>query len=117
MLVFDEADQMLMTEGFKDISFKMLSFIRKVSPDVQILLFSATFSDRIREYCNKVRRWPVGCIDAPSNCCAGSCAGLSRTSKFRSCSLCCAAVRLRASCCCQFQAGCTVAASRAVIAF
>ena len=46
---------MLMTEGFKDVSFRMLSMIRKVSPDVQILLFSATFSQRIREYCNKVR--------------------------------------------------------------
>jgi ATP-dependent RNA helicase DDX19/DBP5 len=55
VLVFDEADQMLMTEGFKDVSFRMLNHIRKVSPDVQILLFSATFSDRVREYCNKAR--------------------------------------------------------------
>lgn len=59
VLVFDEADQMLMTEGFQDSSFRMLSFIRKVSPDVQILMFSATFNDTVREYCNRVRTAPA----------------------------------------------------------
>jgi hypothetical protein len=57
ILVFDEADQMLMADGFQDSSFRMLSFIRKVSPDVQILLFSATFNRLVREYCNKVRSY------------------------------------------------------------
>ena len=61
VLVFDEADTMLMTEGFKDVSFRMLSAIRKASPDVQILLFSATFNERVREYCNKARS---PCLDA-----------------------------------------------------
>jgi ATP-dependent RNA helicase DDX19/DBP5 len=55
ILVFDEADQMLMADGFQDSSFRMLSFIRKVSPDVQILLFSATFNSVVRDYCTKVR--------------------------------------------------------------
>jgi superfamily II DNA/RNA helicase len=67
VLVFDEADQMLMTEGFMDVSFRMLSNIRKVSPDVQILLFSATFSERVREYCNKVR-----CAVAGQHVCTGT---------------------------------------------
>jgi hypothetical protein len=47
---------MLATEGcFRDVSIKMLNRIHEVSPNVQILLFSSTFSDRMREYCNKAR--------------------------------------------------------------
>ena len=73
--MFDEADQMLMTEGFKDVSFRMLSMIRKVSPDVQILLFSATFSQRIREYCNKVRSTaPADVLGPPSGSALRTCA-------------------------------------------
>lgn len=55
VLVFDEADQMMMTDGFQDVSLRMLTSIRRVSPDVQILLFSATFGDNVRNYCNKAR--------------------------------------------------------------
>jgi ATP-dependent RNA helicase DDX19/DBP5 len=54
ILVFDEADQMLSTDGFQESSIQMISMLRRVAPDVQFLLFSATFDDHVKNYCRKV---------------------------------------------------------------
>ncbi|CAI9097883.1 OLC1v1034400C2 [Oldenlandia corymbosa var. corymbosa] len=50
ILVFDEADHMLAESGFRDDSRKIMKFIVRSSPDCQVLLFSATFSDAVRVF-------------------------------------------------------------------
>ncbi|GBG85926.1 hypothetical protein CBR_g40739 [Chara braunii] len=50
ILVFDEADHMLATEGFQDDSMRIMSMIARQSPNYQILLFSATFSERVKAF-------------------------------------------------------------------
>jgi ATP-dependent RNA helicase DDX19/DBP5 len=55
ILVFDEADEMMKVDGFKDTSVRMINDVRKASQGAQILLFSATFDESIKNYCTKVR--------------------------------------------------------------
>lgn len=55
ILVFDEADEMMKVDGFKDTSVRMIQQVRKVSEGTQVLLFSATFDESIKSYCTKVR--------------------------------------------------------------
>lgn len=54
VLVFDEADHMLELTGFADDSFRLVRDTRKVSKGVQILLFSATYEDTIRDFSLKL---------------------------------------------------------------
>eukprot|EP00210_Caulerpa_lentillifera_P008418 g8030.t1 len=54
VLIFDEADRMLELSSFADDSFRLVRDIKKASQDVQILLFSATYDDTIREFSLKL---------------------------------------------------------------
>jgi len=54
VLVFDEADNMLEQSGFADASFRLVRDTKRQSPQVQVLLFSATFSERVREFAFKL---------------------------------------------------------------
>lgn len=56
ILVFDEADHMLAEDGFKDDSLRIMKEIQRSSGGCQVLLFSATFSDTVREFVSKVVR-------------------------------------------------------------
>jgi ATP-dependent RNA helicase DDX19/DBP5 len=59
ILVFDEADEMLKAQGFRDDSVRMMRSIRKATGNrTQILLFSATFNDEVRKFVSQI------CIDA-----------------------------------------------------
>eukprot|EP00850_Spirogloea_muscicola_P021871 SM000265S09792 [mRNA] locus=s265:79836:83161:- [translate_table: standard] len=50
ILVFDEADHMLDQDGFQDDSVRIMNLIRRSSKHCQVLLFSATFSERVKEF-------------------------------------------------------------------
>ncbi|TQD84059.1 hypothetical protein C1H46_030381 [Malus baccata] len=54
VLVFDEADQMLAVEGFKDDSLRTMMEIGKFSSHCQVLLFSATFNETITKFISRV---------------------------------------------------------------
>lgn len=56
ILVFDEADQMLETDGFSSDSVRMIREVKKnkAEDQVQILLFSATFDDTIKQFANDI---------------------------------------------------------------
>lgn len=54
ILVFDEADEMLKADGFASDSTRMISRIRGENPQLQLLLFSATFNDNVRTFAQKV---------------------------------------------------------------
>lgn len=54
ILVFDEADEMLKADGFADDSVRMIKELRRANPDVQILLFSATFNERVKRFATKI---------------------------------------------------------------
>eukprot|EP00210_Caulerpa_lentillifera_P003694 g3527.t1 len=54
VLVFDEADNMLELAGFADDSFRLVRDAKRASREVQILLFSATYNDTIREFSLKL---------------------------------------------------------------
>eukprot|EP00475_Leptophrys_vorax_P034325 TRINITY_DN5520_c0_g1_i1.p1 TRINITY_DN5520_c0_g1~~TRINITY_DN5520_c0_g1_i1.p1 ORF type:complete len:575 (-),score=34.59 TRINITY_DN5520_c0_g1_i1:469-2007(-) len=54
ILVFDEADHMLDQDGFQDDSIRMIQFITKSNPKCQILLFSATFSEKVKRFAMRV---------------------------------------------------------------
>mmetsp|Transcript_7880 Transcript_7880/g.22505 ORF Transcript_7880/g.22505 Transcript_7880/m.22505 type:complete len:511 (+) Transcript_7880:262-1794(+) len=54
IMVFDEADQMLKADGFADESIRMIRDITKQSPSCQILLFSATFNERVKRFATKI---------------------------------------------------------------
>jgi len=54
ILVFDEADEMLARDGFGDDSMRLINDIRRRVPDVQILLFSATFDEKVKAFAVKV---------------------------------------------------------------
>lgn len=54
VLVFDEADNMLELSGFADDSFRLVRDVKRASKEVQILLFSATYNDTIREFSLKL---------------------------------------------------------------
>ncbi|XP_021770513.1 DEAD-box ATP-dependent RNA helicase 38-like [Chenopodium quinoa] len=53
ILVFDEADHMLAADGFKDDSLRIMSDIKKSAPKCQVLLFSATFSELVKQFVTK----------------------------------------------------------------
>ncbi|KAK9798531.1 hypothetical protein WJX73_010421 [Symbiochloris irregularis] len=54
ILVFDEADEMLKADGFASDSTRMISSIRRQNPQLQLLLFSATFNDDVKAFAQKV---------------------------------------------------------------
>lgn len=54
ILVFDEADEMLKQDGFADDSVRLITKLRSVVPDIQILLFSATFNDNVKRFAQKI---------------------------------------------------------------
>jgi predicted RNase H-like nuclease len=60
IMVFDEADQMLSVDGFQESSIQMIARLRQVAPEVQFLLFSATFDEQVKSYCMKVRAMSSG---------------------------------------------------------
>jgi ATP-dependent RNA helicase DDX19/DBP5 len=53
VLVFDEADQMLDQDGFQDDSLRLWRDINKSGGNCQVLLFSATFSDKVKSFAMK----------------------------------------------------------------
>ena len=54
ILVFDEADEMLKQDGFADDSVRMIRLLQQANPNLQILLFSATFNERVKAFAQKV---------------------------------------------------------------
>ncbi|GMY25055.1 DEAD-box ATP-dependent RNA helicase 38 [Fagus crenata] len=54
ILVFDEADHMLAEDGFKDDSFRIKKAIDKMSSHCQVLLFSATFNETIKNFVSRI---------------------------------------------------------------
>eukprot|EP00252_Welwitschia_mirabilis_P026705 TRINITY_DN883_c0_g1_i4.p1 TRINITY_DN883_c0_g1~~TRINITY_DN883_c0_g1_i4.p1 ORF type:complete len:515 (+),score=99.26 TRINITY_DN883_c0_g1_i4:170-1714(+) len=50
IVVFDEADHMLAQDGFRDDSMRILKDIAKFRSNYQILLFSATYDEKVREF-------------------------------------------------------------------
>ncbi|KAK2401135.1 DEAD-box ATP-dependent RNA helicase [Trifolium repens] len=54
ILVFDEADQMLAEDGFKDDSLRIMKEIEKFNSNCQVLLFSATFSDIVKSFVTRI---------------------------------------------------------------
>ncbi|KAI9108198.1 hypothetical protein K1719_021071 [Acacia pycnantha] len=54
ILVFDEADQMLAEDGFRDDSLRTMKEIEKVNLHCQVLLFSATFNDTVKNFVSRV---------------------------------------------------------------
>ncbi|CAJ2672548.1 DEAD-box ATP-dependent RNA helicase 38 [Trifolium pratense] len=54
ILVFDEADQMLAEDGFKDDSLRIMKEIEKFNSNCQVLLFSATFNDIVKNFATRI---------------------------------------------------------------
>ncbi|KAJ4952867.1 hypothetical protein NE237_029699 [Protea cynaroides] len=54
ILVFDEADHMLAEDGFKDDSLRIMKDIERNNAHCQVLLFSATFNDVVRNFVSRV---------------------------------------------------------------
>ncbi|XP_030500928.2 DEAD-box ATP-dependent RNA helicase 38 [Cannabis sativa] len=54
ILVFDEADHMLAEDGFKDDSLRIKKDIDRSSPHCQVLLFSATFNETVKNFVSKI---------------------------------------------------------------
>lgn len=54
ILVFDEADEMLKQDGFADDSVRLIKQLRAAVPDLQILLFSATFNEQVKRFAQKI---------------------------------------------------------------
>lgn len=50
ILVFDEADHMLAEDGFRDDSLRIMNDIKRSGAQCQVLLFSATFSERVKNF-------------------------------------------------------------------
>ena len=69
ILVFDEADQMLSRDGFADDSMRLFKTIQtataRVNGHVQVLLFSATFSESVMKFCQRVVPPPVNQVVLP----------------------------------------------------
>ncbi|KAI4349064.1 hypothetical protein L6164_009706 [Bauhinia variegata] len=83
ILVFDEADQMLAEDGFRDDSLRIMKEIERVNPQCQVLLFSATFNETVKNFVSRtvktdhnklfvkteelsleaVKQYKVNCID------------------------------------------------------
>ncbi|KAL9689087.1 hypothetical protein QQ045_033518 [Rhodiola kirilowii] len=53
-LVFDEADHMLAEDGFKDDSLRIMKAIERSNYRCQVLLFSSTFSEAVKNFVTKV---------------------------------------------------------------
>lgn len=51
VFVLDEADVMIDTQGFKDMSIKLYKQLR---PDCQVLLFSATYDEEVMDFAKRV---------------------------------------------------------------
>ncbi|XP_043711596.1 DEAD-box ATP-dependent RNA helicase 38-like [Telopea speciosissima] len=56
ILVFDEADHMLAEDGFKDDSLRIMKDIERNSGHCQVLLFSATFNEVVKNFVSRVVR-------------------------------------------------------------
>ncbi|KAG7961234.1 hypothetical protein I3843_09G005300 [Carya illinoinensis] len=54
ILVFDEADHMLAEDGFKDDSLRIKKDIERASSHCQVLLFSATFNDTVKNFVSRI---------------------------------------------------------------
>ncbi|KAK8651238.1 hypothetical protein V6N13_140847 [Hibiscus sabdariffa] len=54
ILVFDEADHMLAEDGFKGESLYIMKNIKKTSSHCQVLLFSATFNDIVKNFISMI---------------------------------------------------------------
>ncbi|XWS55921.1 hypothetical protein CRYUN_Cryun09bG0041600 [Craigia yunnanensis] len=54
ILVFDEADHMLAEDGFKDDSLRIMRDIERISSHCQVLLFSATFNEIVKNFVSKI---------------------------------------------------------------
>ncbi|KAK9290119.1 hypothetical protein L1049_008283 [Liquidambar formosana] len=54
ILVFDEADHMLAADGFKDDSLKIMKDIERSSVNCQVLLFSATFNETVKNFVTRI---------------------------------------------------------------
>ncbi|OVA10218.1 Helicase [Macleaya cordata] len=54
ILVFDEADHMLAEDGFKDDSLRIIKDIERSSAHCQVLLFSATFNETVKNFVSRV---------------------------------------------------------------
>ncbi|XP_015898601.3 DEAD-box ATP-dependent RNA helicase 38 [Ziziphus jujuba] len=54
ILVFDEADHMLAEDGFKDDSLRIKKDIERSSRHCQVLLFSATFNETVKNFVSKI---------------------------------------------------------------
>ncbi|KAI3989247.1 hypothetical protein MKX01_031533 [Papaver californicum] len=54
ILVFDEADHMLAENGFKDDSLRIMKDIERSSAHCQVLLFSATFNETVKNFVSRV---------------------------------------------------------------
>ena len=55
ILVFDEADQMMDTDGHRVDSLKIMKHLKTSTKQMpQVLLFSATFSERVKDFSTKV---------------------------------------------------------------
>ncbi|KAL9266032.1 DEAD-box ATP-dependent RNA helicase 38-like protein [Drosera capensis] len=50
ILVFDEADHMLAGDGFRDDSMRILNDIKRKGAKCQVLLFSATFNEQVKDF-------------------------------------------------------------------
>ncbi|XP_024381220.1 DEAD-box ATP-dependent RNA helicase 38 [Physcomitrium patens] len=53
ILVFDEADQMFDQDGFQDDSLRLWRDINRSGKSCQVLLFSATFSEKVKSFAMK----------------------------------------------------------------
>ncbi|KAL0724963.1 hypothetical protein Bca4012_039562 [Brassica carinata] len=58
ILVFDEADHMLATDGFRDDSLRIMKDIERVNPRYQVLLFSATFNETVKDFVQRTVKDP-----------------------------------------------------------
>ncbi|CAN8279083.1 unnamed protein product [Cochlearia groenlandica] len=58
ILVFDEADHMLATDGFRDDSLRIMKDIERVNPNYQVLLFSATFNETVKDFVGRTVKNP-----------------------------------------------------------
>ncbi|CAD7699818.1 unnamed protein product [Ostreobium quekettii] len=56
VVVLDEADNMLEGQGFADDSFRMIREIRSQSPNIQLLMFSATYNDVVRKFACRITK-------------------------------------------------------------
>lgn len=54
ILVFDEADEMLKADAFADDTVRLIKTIRRRNPEVQLLLFSATYNDKVKEFAMRI---------------------------------------------------------------